>query len=139
MANTELQNQLTALLETSPSYLSLDAMKKGEMKVKLLSLPDEQMQQAIEVFLEEQKKMAVVEKEISEASGVVKQQGHRLHTLMLKTQTEEEQQESSRSSEEILKQLPSAVRKKGCMAMVAVLVLPVGALLLTQFFGIHIF
>lgn len=139
MPNTELQNQLTQLLETSPSYLSLDVMKKGEMRMKLLSLPEEQMHQAIEVFLEEQKKMYTVEKEISDASGTVKQQGRRLHTLLLRNQTEEEQKESSRSSEDILKQLPSAVRKKACMGMVVVLVLPIGAILFTHFFGIHIF
>lgn len=139
MPNTELQNQLTQLLETSPSYLSLDVMKKGEMKMKLLSLPEEQMHQAIEVFLEEQKKMYSVEKEISDVSGSVKQQGRRLHTLLLQKKTEEEQKESSRTSEDILKQLPSAVRKKACMGMVVVLVLPIGAILFTHFFGIHIF
>lgn len=136
---TELQNQLTQLMESSPSYLSLDVMKKGEMKIRLMSLPELQMQQAVEVFLDEQKKMSSVEKEISDASGSVKQQGRRLHTLLLQKKTEEEQKESSRSSEEILKQLPAAARKKACMGMIVVLVLPVGAILFTHFFGIHLF
>lgn len=139
MPNTDLQNQLTQLMESSPSYLTLDVMKRGEMKIRLMGLPELQMQQAVEVFLEEQKKMFSVEKEILDASGSVKQQGRRLHTLLLQNQSEEEQKESSRSSEEILKQLPAAVRKKACMGMVVILVLPVGAILFTHFFGIHLF
>jgi len=109
------------------------------MKVKLLSLPEEQMHQAIEVFLEEQRKMSSVDKEISDASGAVKQQGHRLHSLLLQKKSDEELEESARSSEAILKQLPHAARGKTCIGMVALFVLPVGALLLTHFFGIHLF
>ncbi|MCC7197055.1 hypothetical protein IT413_02545 [Candidatus Peregrinibacteria bacterium] len=139
MPNTELQNQLIQIMESSPSYLSLDAMKKGEMKMKLLSLPEEQIHQAIAVFMEEKKNMYSAEQEISHASSSVKQEGHRLHTLLLQKETDEEQEESSRSSEEILKQLTTATKKKGCMGVLAILALPFGALLLSNFFGVHLF
>jgi len=137
MANTELQNQLAQLLENSKSYQSLDALKKGEMKMKLMNLPEEQMHQAIEVFIEEQKKMAAATQEVTDASGEVKQQSKRLHTMSLKIQSDKELEESARSSEEILKSLPSTIRKKGCFGVVVILLVPVAAVLLQHILSQH--
>jgi uncharacterized membrane protein YgaE (UPF0421/DUF939 family) len=123
MPSEELKNELSGLLDDAESVKSLDAMARGELKDRLLSLPDKGMRQVIEQLKDEREKLAAVGKEITAMNTEAKNEARTLHALMAREQREGEAIESNEQSESILKDLhKEAPEKKGVMKRMALLI-----------------
>lgn len=105
MANTELKNELTELLENAESVKSLEPMKRGALKDKLLSLPDKGMRQAVEQLKDEREKLTVATEEMRKMSAEARNETRTLHALSMNERRKEETVESHEQSEEILEGL----------------------------------
>jgi|WetSurMetagenome_2_1015567.scaffolds.fasta_scaffold334782_2 hypothetical protein len=105
MSTLELKKELGDLLDDAQSVQSLDPLKRGALKDKLLSLPDKNMRQAVEQLRDEKVKMAKAASEITKMSVEARNEARALHSLALKEQRKGEALESEDESELILEGL----------------------------------
>jgi DNA-directed RNA polymerase subunit F len=139
MANAELKNELNDLLENAESVKSLDPMKRGALKDKLLSLPDMKMRQAIEQLKDEGRELEAEDRDLAVKGVEARNEARTLHTLMLKEQRKGETAESLEKSEKILDELkkePADTAKKGrggLLAIVLLLMLVAAAALILKY------
>lgn len=134
MTDEQLKQELTQLMDSSESIAALDPVKRGDLRDKIMHLPEKQMRQVAEQLKDEKQKLAENDERLVKIGEEARNESRTLHTLSLKSQREVERKESDASSESVLKQL-SHTKKAGCMGLMMIMTLPTVAALFHHIFS----